>query len=146
MKKAWFLAGIIYLSMGLVNAQTTQNEEIATASEQNSVDTQIIYSNVDSEARFENGIMGLSLYLAKSVKYPEAATKDSIEGRVNVSFVVERDGRLSNIKVSRSLHPACDAQAIEVVKNMPNWQPALVDGQAVRYKHTISIGYYNINK
>jgi TonB family protein len=71
-------------------------------------------------------------------KYPEQARKDSIEGRVVVSFTVESDGTITNAQVVKSLHPLLDAEALRVVNLMPKWEP----GAQSRYNLPI---YFKLN-
>ena len=78
--------------------------------------------------RFPGGKDSLAAFLAKNVHYPAPAAKKHITGNVTVDFVVETDGRLSNIKVSKSLSYSCDKEALRVVKSMPKWTPCM-DGR-----------------
>lgn len=63
-------------------------------------------------------------WLTDNLKYPLAAQKQKIEGRVVVSFVINRDGSLTDIKVTKSANPLLDREALRVAKMMPNWKPA----------------------
>ena len=80
-------------------------------------------------------------YLQDHLKYPEKAKKDGIQGKVFVTFVVERDGRLSNIKVIRSLNPECDQEAIRIVKSSPLWVPARNHEKIVREQYTSVVNF-----
>jgi len=76
-------------------------------------------------------------YIARTVKYPEEAKENGIGGRVYLSFVVERDGSLSDIRVLRSAHQLLDREAIRVVKTMPKWTPGEQNGEPCRVKYTL---------
>lgn len=65
----------------------------------------------------------LQKWLRKNIRHPEAA--DTIEGRVIVNFLVQKDGRISDIKILKGLHPLLDAEAIRLIRSMPRWNPAL---------------------
>jgi TonB family protein len=78
-------------------------------------------------------------FLRTNMHYPEEAHKADIQGRVIVTFVIEKDGSVTEAKVVRSVHPLLDEEAVRVVSAMPNWQPGKQDGKPVRVKYTIPI-------
>ena len=91
-----------------------------------------IYVAVDKNAEFPGGQQGLMTWLANNIIYPEEAYKNDIQGRVVVKFVVEKDGSIGETKVVRSVSPDLDAEALRVIKLMPNWTPAQFEGKIVR--------------
>ena len=91
-----------------------------------------VYSEVDTPASFPGGISELMHFLSKNLKYPEQSAKNGIEGKVVVSFVVEKDGRLTNIQIEKSVAPELDAEAIRVISAMPKWNPGKQKGKTVR--------------
>lgn len=86
----------------------------------------------DKEAQFPGGNEFLKSFLKKNVYYPQEAIEKGIEGRVVVSFVVDKHGHISNVEVVQSADPLLDAEAVRVVQSMPKWIPAEMDGKAVR--------------
>jgi len=78
-------------------------------------------------------------YIAKNLRYPEVAAENGIQGRVFVQFVVEADGRVSNVKVVRGVDPALDKEAIRVVESSPSWKPGKQRGKPVRVSFTFPI-------
>ncbi|MDH6354370.1 TonB family protein [Dysgonomonas sp. PH5-45] len=80
-------------------------------------------------------------FIASRLKYPPTAAENGIEGRVVVSFVVEKDGSLSEIKVIQSLDPACDKEAVRVIGSMPKWKPGKQNGQVVRCQYTLPVRF-----
>ena len=76
---------------------------------------------------------------AKQLIYPEIAAENGIQGRVFVSFVVEPDGSVSNVRVVRGVDPALDREAIRVVKSSPRWTPGRQRGRPVRVTFTFPI-------
>ena len=83
-------------------------------------------------------------YIQENIKYPQSAKDNKIEGRVFVSFVVEKDGSITNAAVMRGIDKECDAEALRVVASMPKWTPGQQDGKNVRTQFTIPI-YYKFN-
>ena len=77
--------------------------------------------------------------IAGNIKYPEAAIDKNIEGRVFVSFVIEKDGSVSNVKVLRGIGGGCDEEAARVISSMPKWKPGKQKGEFVRVSYQIPI-------
>lgn len=96
-----------------------------------------IYATVDQQAEFLGGVEALFKWLSANLIYPKEAQEIGIEGKVGVKFVVNTDGSISDIQVSRSVHPSLDAEAIRLVKKMPKWQPAKNNGVPVRSYFTL---------
>jgi len=87
---------------------------------------------IDAYPRYPGGDDARLWFLRKNILYPEAALKRSIQGVVVVVFIIEVDGSLSNIEVSKAIGGGCDEEAVRVVKLMPRWEPARRNGKAVR--------------
>ena len=100
-----------------------------------------IYDVVDQMPEFSNGHAALFEYLSKSIRYPEEARKKSVQGRVIATFVVEKDGSISNARVVKSVDPLLDAEALRVVNAMPSWNPGKQNGEAVRVKYTVPVAF-----
>ena len=97
-----------------------------------------IYCDIPyTQPSFPDGQEALLQYLKKNVQWPD--TESCVQGRVIVSFIVEIDGSLSDIKVVRSLDPLFDKEALRVVKSMPKWIPGTQNGQPVRIRYTIPV-------
>lgn len=100
-----------------------------------------IITVVEKMPEFPGGITALSDYLAKNVNYPQKAREAGIQGRVFVSFIIEKDGSLDEVKVMRSLGGGCDEEAIRVVKAMPKWVPGEQRGKPVRVSYILPINF-----
>ena len=98
-----------------------------------------VYDIVEELPQFPGGMEELMKYLATKVKYPKSAQTEGIEGRVLVSFVVEKDGSITHSKVVNSASPELDAEALRVVKSMPRWTPGKEKGEVVRVKFNVPI-------
>lgn len=75
-------------------------------------------------AEFPGGVANLMEYLAKNIRYPETAMKENRSGRTVVGYTIEKDGKITNIRILKSSWPDCDEEAMRVVKKMPDWIPA----------------------
>ena len=89
----------------------------------------------------QGGFTELYKYLRSNINYPPAAKKENIGGRVIVTFIVEKDGSLTDVRVAKSVHPLLDDEAVRVVSEMPNWDPGEEDGKPVRVKYTLPIPF-----
>jgi len=96
------------------------------------VDTGKIFKVLEDMPEFPGGRKNLMNYLAKNITYPEEALKAKIEGRVFVSFIVEKDGSITHVKVLRGIGHGCDKESVRVVENMPRWIPGKQKGKPVR--------------
>jgi len=98
---------------------------------QDSISKEQVYQVVEQMPQYPGGQDELAKFLGQHIKYPEAAKKDSISGRVYVQFVVNKTGQINNVKLVRGIGGGCDEEAIRVVKMMPLWTPALQNGKPV---------------
>ena len=96
---------------------------------------------VEQMPQFPGGLAELMKFLGQNVRYPEEAHKNNIQGRVIVTFVVEKDGSISEAHVAKSVDPLLDAEALRVVNYMPNWIPGRQNGEPVRVKYTVPITF-----
>lgn len=90
---------------------------------------------------YPGGMINFYNFLSKNIKYPNLAAENEIEGNVFVSFTVEKDGSLTDIKVDRKLGFGTDEEAIRVLKLAKRWNPGLIDGKPARVKYNIPIKF-----
>ena len=100
-----------------------------------------VFDVVEQMPKFPGGDNALFEYLSKNIKYPVVAEENGIQGRVIVTFVVERDGSITDVKVAKSVDPSLDKEAMRVVKSMPHWIPGKQNGSAVRVKYTVPVTF-----
>ena len=96
---------------------------------------------VEEEAEFPGGYGKLIEYLAKSIQYPQQALETGTKGGVMLTFVVEKDGSITDIKVIRDIGSGCGQEAIRVVKEMPKWKPAKQRGKVVRQQFVLPVSF-----
>lgn len=100
-----------------------------------------IYRVAQEMPQYPGGPNEMMKYMQENIKYPQSAKDKKIEGRVFVTFVVEKDGSITNATVLRGIDEACDAEALRVVASMPKWTPGKQDGETVRTQFTVPIIY-----
>lgn len=94
------------------------------------------------EPQFIGGQLALYDYLKSNTIYPQEAKDKNISGKVYVSFVVNEDGSISDVKVTKPVHPLLDEEAFRLVKNMPNWNPVIKDNKPEKFHLTLPINFY----
>jgi protein TonB len=90
---------------------------------------------------FPGGQVGWATYLQETMRYPPIARENNISGKVQLSFIVEKDGSLSEIKVLQGIGGGCDEEAVRVLMNSPQWKPGIQDGKLVRVIYTIVLNF-----
>ena len=103
--------------------------------------TERLFDVVEEMPMFPGGNAALMDFLANNIKYPQVAEENGIQGRVVLTFTVEPDGSLTEVKVVRGVDIALDKEAIRVVKSMPKWIPGKQKGSAVRVKYTLPVTF-----
>ena len=98
-----------------------------------------VFSVVEDEPEFPGGVEALYKYLAENIKYPVLAKEKGTQGRVYVTFVVEKDGSVTDAKVLRGVSEEVDAEALRVINAMPKWKPGMQQGVPVRVQYNIPI-------
>ena len=89
--------------------------------------------------RFPGG--NVQKWITKHIKYPMVAQENNIQGKVFVQFVIEKDGSVSNVNVTRSVDPSLDKEAIRVIQSMPKWIPGKQRKKPVRVSFTVPINF-----
>lgn len=100
-----------------------------------------VFVIVDVMPEFPGGDSELRKFIAKSVRYPEVAQQNGIQGKVYVTFVVEKDGSVARMKVVRGVDPSLDKEALRVVSSLPKWTPGKLKGRAVAVTYTVPISF-----
>ncbi len=104
-------------------------------------DTAQIYTVVEVLPSFPGGNSNFVQFLASNIRYPAEDRKNNTQGRVTLQFVVETDGKLSNIRSLRSPTPAMAEEGIRVLSSSPAWRPGIQNGRAVRAMFTVPINF-----
>lgn len=116
-------------------------KEAVTQPEPKPVEETKVFDVVEQMPTFPGGDAALMEFLGKNIKYPVVAQENGVQGRVVISFVVERDGSITDVKVARSVDPSLDKEAVRVVKSMPNWIPGKQNGSSVRVKYNVPVSF-----
>jgi periplasmic protein TonB len=109
--------------------------------EEESAEEMQIFMVVESMPEYPGGEAALYKYLAENIKYPQMAKESGIQGRVFVTFVVERDGKVTDVRVLRGIGGGCDEEAIRVVQGMPKWTPGKQRGKSVRVQYNLPVKF-----
>ena len=105
------------------------------------VNSNSVYDVVEQMPSFPGGISGLMTYLNQNTRYPAVAQENCVQGRVVVSFVVGKDGHISDVTVLRSVDPSLDKEAVRVIRNMPRWTPGKQGGEPVKVRYNVPVSF-----
>ena len=136
--------GFTFQDLGLLNGNKHKRECSQTKPQEVVANQDSIYRVSEVMPEYPGGPNEMMKYIQENIKYPQSAKDNKIEGRVYVSFVVEKDGSITNAAVMRGIDKECDAEALRVVASMPKWTPGQHKGEVVRTQFTIPI-YYKFN-
>lgn len=130
-----------------IDVEADENTEVqeyvapVKSEEEESAEEAQIFMVVESMPEYPGGEPALYSYLAENIKYPQMAKESGIQGRVFVTFVVERDGRVTDVRVLRGIGGGCDEEAIRVVQSMPKWTPGKQRGKSVRVQYNLPVKF-----
>ena len=136
---------IYNFTLALANAQYAPAFRSGSQSAKASVDENAVsYNDCDQRPMFLNSPdprVFLREWVYQYLKYPEKALRDGTQGRVQVDFIIEKDGSISNVRVSKGVSDELDAEAVKVISASPKWKPGRVDGEKVRTSMTIPVEF-----
>jgi protein TonB len=115
---------------------TESIHKLATASA-----TDQIFTVVEEMPAYKGGLEAMGSFLGSNINYPESARKNGTEGTVFTQFIVNTDGSISDISVTKGIGGGCDEEAVRVLKAMPSWIPGKQNGKAVRVRFVLPIKY-----
>lgn len=118
--KYFFILMVLTLPSTGISQQSTSNK------------TDSIYSKPDQLPLYVGGEKAKLKFIESNLKYPQEAKQKYIEGKVIAEFIVEKDGSLTDLKIIRSLYPACDKEVLRLLSIMPKWNPGYYKKEAVR--------------
>ena len=127
MKRTGYILLLIFCVINFFYSQTEQENKI--------------YDIVDVRPEFPGGEIALLRFLAENINYPQSAIDSGIQGTIFIKFIVEVDGRITNVEVIRGIGGGCDEEAIRVVQTMPKWTPGIYEGNYVRSRTAIPIRF-----
>ena len=104
-------------------------------------DEPLIFTPVDVDAEFPGGMEELIMFVCMNVEYPEQARNAKVEGTVNASFCIDRDGSVSNITILKDMGYGCGNEVVKMLKSMPRWKPAKVRGKNVRSEFYLPVTF-----
>jgi len=121
------------------NGEVLKAKEVIAQPEPPKEEENKVFNVVEKMPSFPGGQGALMEYLKNNVKYPVVAQENGVQGRVTISFVVEKDGSITDVQVARGVDPSLDKEAMRVVKSMPKWIPGMQNGSAVRVKYNVPV-------
>lgn len=100
-----------------------------------------VYKEAEVMPEYPGGMQALMTYMGSSIKYPETAEADGLEGKVFVQFVVDKSGKVGQVEVVRGVRDDLDSEAVRVISEMVDWTPGKQDGKSVSVQMVLPIAY-----
>lgn len=136
-----YLLAVVLIAFNFLLNETFAQENPVDFVKEEPKDKDVIVDFPDVEAQFKGGNEEMTRFISSNVHYPFEARKNNIQGRVFISFIVRKNGKLTDIKIERGVHPSLDDAAKEVIEMMPRWKPAEKDGKKVNCKVMLPIAF-----
>ena len=137
---AAFTASPMVQSIAQVDKSVKEVQEVQSVSVSQQQE-EVVFTVVEVMPKYPGGDEARMKYLVNAITYPEKARQSGKQGTVYVSYVVEKDGGITNVKLLRGFDKECDDVAMEVIKNMPKWEPGLQRGKPVRVQFNMPIRF-----
>ena len=131
----------VLLSVVMTSLSAIASNRGAYGLARDSVGGEVVFVDYEQQPQFPGGETALLKYLQENIKYPPKALKDSIQGRVVVQFVVDKAGKVGEVKVVRSVNKELDDEAVRIVKTLPKFYPGRQNGQAVSVWYTLPVTF-----
>lgn len=135
--KKLFLSLTLFLSVFAINAQTGKEVELGP----DYSNTEEVFTIVEKMPEFPGRDTALNEFFVKNLQYPVFAKEQGIQGKVWISFVVDKDGTIGSIEVRRAIGGGCDEEAVRVIKLMPKWIPGSQGGKPLKVKFTLPVRF-----
>lgn len=130
---------LLLLCLTVLTAYAHPSQSNMLKMQQDSIPTDSVYEVVEEMPSFPGGQKAMMAFLAKNIQYPEEL--QNVRGRIVAQFIVEKDGKLSDIKVIRGLEPYLDQETVYAIHAMPNWIPGKQHGEPVKVRYTIPVTF-----
>ena len=140
MEKIISILALLLLCMTCVHGQSSQ-QEVKQDTTTDRQSKKWVYDPVEEMPSFPGGMGALMQYLSENIKYPKEAEQKGIQGRVICSFVVEKNGSITDVKVRRRVDPSLDDEAVRVIKGMPKWIPGKHYGKPCRVRFQLPVTF-----
>ncbi|MBI5540355.1 MAG: energy transducer TonB [Bacteroidia bacterium] len=122
-----------------VNEEVT--EEVVETNQAIQEEEVINFYVIEEKPEYPGGIEAMNKWIAENVKYPEIAKENGVTGKVFIQFVIDKDGKVSNVQLLRGVDPYLDKEALRVISAMPSWTPGKQRGKTVKVSFQIPINF-----
>ncbi|QNF33110.1 M56 family metallopeptidase [Adhaeribacter swui] len=135
--------GVLVFMLACAEPETPISQSPVTSSESSTLkaDNDEVFTFVEQNPLFPGGLEKMFQFLGKNIKYPKAAIDANLEGNVIAEFVVTKEGKITDLKIVKSLSPETDAEAKRVIALMPDWEPGKQDSKPLNVKYTLPIKF-----
>ena len=131
------MKNIILIVISFLTAASFSFSQTNTKTEEN----EKVYTVTEVMPQFPGGTDALLQFLSKNIKYPEEARKNNISGRVYVTFVVNKSGKVEQVRILRGIGGGCEEEVLRVMSLMPDWSPGTQDGKTVSVQYNLPVNF-----
>jgi len=139
MKKYLLTLLILFATVLTIKAQQSSADKQQSSGHATSKEN--LNQDIEQHPEFPGGLKKFYQYLSRNINYPREDRKKKIEGTVFMSFVVEKDGRLTDVFVTKGVSPQIDAEAVRVISASPKWNPGIQFGKPIRVRYNINVNF-----
>lgn len=108
-------------------------------------DSDSVYNILEKSGVFPGGNQALIEFLSDNIRYPRLAKEKGVSGKVYASFIIEKDGSISNIKIEKDIGDGCAEEVVRIIKLMPKWEPGSNNGKPVRQFFILPVNFTTID-
>ncbi|MFB0948185.1 MAG: TonB family protein [Spirosomataceae bacterium] len=135
------IEGITEVTVQMNSQENMLDEMIVVSARDSKIKGEEIFTTVEEQPEFPGGVEQMYKYIGQNLKYPEAAQRDNVQGKVFVKFVVTKDGDIGEIKTLKGIGHGCEEEVARILANMPTWKPGQQDGEKVNVYYTMPINF-----
>jgi periplasmic protein TonB len=132
---------VLSVFLALVYGFPTYGQSNPSRADSTRASQDTVFTVPEVAPHFPGGQDALLSFLNKQVTYPVEAKEKDIQGRVIVSFVITKEGHVSDVHIARSVHTSLDKEAMRVVRLLPNWAPGTINGRPVAVRYNLPISF-----
>ncbi len=137
LSRVWGMTILFCLACFSLSAQSVETRDLLLRHSNDDM----VYTVVEKQPEFPGGSEALQKYLEEHIRYPAEAKKAGVTGRVFASFIVRKDGQITNVSLLKGLGFGCDEEAVRVIEAMPRWTPGSQSGAVLNVKYNLAISF-----
>ena len=132
----------LYLLLSLAIIPFLSNAQASATTDTAKTAPRKIFTAIEQEPSYPGGVAAFQKFIVHNLKYPKVASLLGLKGKVYVSFIIETDGSVTNVRPTSCTGAGCESEAVRVISISPQWHPGMQEGRPVRVAYTVPIEFY----